>query len=94
LEIPPILKAKLRLFGVKTTLKSVAEKLELDMHGFSDLDSMRRSSLAATKGRAVAASASSDFESDRRMVGGVSVCIRGAASVVPQMQASYSLRVL
>ena len=49
-------------------MKRVAEKLELLMHGLSDLDSMRRSS-AATKGSAVAASASSDLESERRMMG-------------------------
>ena len=54
---------------MKATLKRVAEKAESTMHGLSDLDSMRRS--AEASGRAVAASQSSDLESEGSMVGGV-----------------------
>lgn len=43
-----MLKVRVLLFGVKTTLKRVAEKLELAMHGLSELDSIMRS--AAAKG--------------------------------------------
>lgn len=67
LEIPSILKPKLRLPGVKATLKRVAEKDEFAMQGLSDLDSMRRS--AETRGAATAASHSSDWEREKRMAG-------------------------
>jgi hypothetical protein len=71
LEIPSILKPRLRLLGVNATLKRVAEKLELDMHGLSDLDSMMRS--AETTGAAMAASHNSDLDSENFMAGGVVV---------------------
>lgn len=68
-EIPSMLKPRLRLLGVNATLKRVAEKLELDMHGLSDLDSMTRS--AETSGAATAASHNSDLDRENFMVGGV-----------------------
>lgn len=74
LEIPSILKPKLLLLGVNATLKRVAEKLELAMQGLSDLDSMMRS--AETRGSAVAASHSSDLESEGSMLGGSGVVVR------------------
>lgn len=45
-ETPTMLKDRVLLSGVKTTLKRVAEKLEFDMHGLSDLDSIMRSAAA------------------------------------------------
>lgn len=42
-ETPTMLNVSVRLFGVKTTLKSVADRLELAMHGFSESDWMSRS---------------------------------------------------
>lgn len=62
-----MLKPKLRLSGVKATLNRVAEKAELAMHGLSDLDSSTRS--AEASGKAAAASHSSVFDSERRMMG-------------------------
>jgi hypothetical protein len=53
LEIPSIRKPRLRLLGVRATLKRVAEKPELTMHGLRERDSMRRS--AETRGAAAAA---------------------------------------
>jgi hypothetical protein len=71
LEIPSIRKPRLRLLGVRATLKRVAEKPELTMHGLRERDSMRRS--AETRGAAAAESHSSDVESEKRMVGGCRV---------------------
>jgi hypothetical protein len=70
-DTPWMLKPRLRLLGVKATLKSVAEKLELLWHGLSDLDSMMRS--AEARGRAAAAARARHFDSDGSMVGVVLV---------------------
>ena len=66
-EIPSILKPRLRLPGVNATLKRVAEKDELAMHGLSDLDSMMRS--PETSGVARAPSHSSDLAREKCILG-------------------------
>ena|SRR6266480_460278 len=48
-DTPLMLTANVPLSGVKTTSKSVAEKLELSMHGFNELDSNMR--MADASGR-------------------------------------------
>jgi hypothetical protein len=68
LEMPSILKPRLRLPGVNATLKRVAEKDELAMHGLSDFDSIRRS--AETSGAARAASPSSVWDSENFILSG------------------------
>ena len=64
-----ISKPKLRLLGVKATLKSVAEMLELAWHGFRDLDSIMRSLAAEASGRALAARSSRALENEGNMAG-------------------------
>ena len=62
-------KSRLRLLGVKATLKRVAEMLVLAWQGFSERDSILRLSTACAKGSA-AASSSSALEGDGNMVVG------------------------
>lgn len=52
------------LFGVKTTLKRVAEKLELAMHGFSEFDSSN--AMAEARGRKADSAAKSTVMMDNR----------------------------
>lgn len=60
-------KSRLRLLGVKATLKSDAEMLVLLWHGLSERDSILRVSAAWVKGNA-AASSSSALGSEGSMV--------------------------
>jgi hypothetical protein len=61
-ETPFKLKARLPLSGVKTTLNRVAEKLELDMHVVSELDS--RILMAEAKGSSVQTAATATEKVD------------------------------
>lgn len=69
-DTPLMLTASVPLSGVKTTSKSVAEKLELSMHGFNELDSNMR--MADASGRMaeskVRSSESGAMVSKRRVV--------------------------
>src|SRR5262249_9005369 len=56
-DTPLMLTASVPLSGVKTTSKRVAEKLELSMHGFNELDSNMR--MADASGRMTESKASS-----------------------------------
>ena len=57
-----MLTARVPLSGVKTTSKSVAEKLELAMHGFKEFDSNMR--MAEEKGRRKERAANSSHDGD------------------------------
>ena len=74
-DTPTMLKVKVLLSGVKTTLKRVAEKDELAWHGLSELDSIMRSPDAngktARKARRV------DINDDKR-VDGAMTALAGA----------------
>ena len=68
-ETPTMLKARLLLSGVKTTLNSVAVKRELSWQGLSDFDSINRSADASGKREVSAAKQShAGFDNDEKSI--------------------------